>query len=183
MDIRELNLEDLKRGLPGVTRERCQDFLHALLICLRDQRHQTGVILTVIDADDTRLTFRLRWNDEVTEQMLLTWTDMQEATEEAAYALSFLLILNLTDYTIIGRSAKTTGIDWWLGEKSGEDLLPFDKKARLEVSGILRENSESRIRSRVTQKMNQVQQSDDTELPAYITVIEFSQPVAYVVTK
>lgn len=180
-----LNLNVLKSGLPGVTKERSQDYLHALLVCLNDQQHQSGIEIVVKQTrqgNDYR-AFRIEWGDVVTEQMLLTWNDMQEATEDAAYALAFLLIVELTRYTVIGRSAKTTGIDWWLGHKDETKTLPFVKRARLEISGILRENSESRIRSRVTQKLLQSELSDDTDLPAYVIVVEFSKPLAYVVQK
>jgi hypothetical protein len=47
---------------------------------------------------------------------------------------AILLMRALTGYTVIERSRKGTGFDWWLGT---EDNL-FQGKVRLEVSGILR---------------------------------------------
>ena len=41
-------------------------------------------------------------------------------------------------YTVIHRSRKGTGFDYWLGDEKNEDELPLQSKARLEVSGIRR---------------------------------------------
>jgi hypothetical protein len=62
-----------------------------------------------------------------------------------------------------------------------EDDL-FQRKARLEVSGILRGDTR-RINSRVREKMEQTKQSDQLSIPAYIAVIEFSTPRSKVVQR
>jgi hypothetical protein len=77
-------------------------------------------------------------------------------------------------YTIIERSRKGTGFDYWLGEK---DSVLFQKIARLEVSGIL-QGDDTAMMNRYNAKVIQTEQSDDTALPAYISIIEFSRPKA-----
>jgi hypothetical protein len=52
---------------------------------------------------------------------------------------------------------------------------------RLEVSGI-RKGDDSRIKARIKQKLEQVSPTDGT-LPAYIVVVEFSNPLAFIVKK
>ena len=44
----------------------------------------------------------------------------------------------------------------------------------MEVSGIF--NDPSKVNTRVKQKFEQSGQSDSTELPAFISVVEFSTP-------
>ena len=93
----------------------------------------------------------------------------------AAVAVSVMLALRQTDYTVIERSRKGTGFDYMLGDR--QDLL-FTPKARLEVSGIMRETDGNTAGLRFLQKAAQTAKSDDTRLPAYVAVVEFSAPKA-----
>ena len=104
---------------------------------------------------------------------------MQDATEYGAYGISFILIRQLTPFTIIERARKGPGFDYWLGY---EDDILFQKKARLEVSGILR-GTDAEINSRSKQKLAQTAPSDGMGLHAYIVIVEFNQPTSKVVTK
>jgi hypothetical protein len=112
------------------------------------------------------------------ENARLTWNDPEEATEQGAAACALVLIKGLAHYEVVERSRKGTGFDYWLGD---EDDYPFQKKARLEVSGIA-EGSEAQLQQRVNQKLRQTKRSDSTNLPAFVAVLEFKTPKA-VVTK
>jgi hypothetical protein len=103
---------------------------------------------------------------------------MPEATERGASAIAFLLMLQLTDYTVIERSRKGTGFDYWLGHK--DDMI-FQRAARLEISGILSGTAQT-VDTRVAQKKKQTRRSDGA-LPAYIVVVEFGAPTAKVVQR
>jgi hypothetical protein len=92
-----------------------------------------------------------------------------------------MLITNLTDFTVIERSRRGTGFDYWLGIQDESSELPFQNKVRLEVSGI-RSGDDSRIRARAKQKIEQTNPSDGA-LPAYIVVVEFSKPLSLIVQK
>jgi hypothetical protein len=175
-DLRQLRLDDLKAGFPGITIERCLSHLQACLVCLT-KKHVSGINLEV--KGNLPGIFQLIWQDKVTPQMLNTWNDPEEATEEAACAIAFLLILALTEFTIIQRSRKGTGFDYWLGYKTA---VVFERTARLEISGMLNA-TETDVLSRVRRKLKQVEASDDSGLPVYIVVVEFSKPLAYVVKK
>jgi len=144
-------------------------------VCLEHRQHTSGAHLTVQGIATE--TFEIHWQ-AVTEKMQRCWGDLQAATEHGAYGVAFLLIMDLTEYTIIERSYKGTGFDYWLGKKN-DDL--FQKKARLEVSGILA-GEEKEIKDRVRQKKKQTDPSDGKR-PAYIVVVEFSAPTARVVKK
>src|SRR5262249_28078411 len=74
--------------------------------------------------------FRLLWSVDVTEAMRRFWNDPDETAEQGAYALALLLLRSLARLTVLERSRKGTGFDWWL---ASQDNL-FQAAARLEVS-------------------------------------------------
>jgi hypothetical protein len=124
-----LRIDDLNDGLPAITAEFGASLAQAAAVCLESQNHSSGVELRLTG----RRTFVLQWTP-ATEQMRRCWNEAVEATEFGACGIAFLLILKLTEFTIIERSRKGTGFDYWLGR---DDQL-FQKKARLEISGILK---------------------------------------------
>jgi hypothetical protein len=113
--------------------------------------------------------------------MLLCWNDQEFTTEQAAYGIAFMLIRQLTQFTVIERSRKGTGFDYWLGSEDEAGELPFQNKVRLEVLG-LRKADDSRVRARIKQKIEQTNPSDG-EFPAYIIIVEFSRPLSFIVEK
>jgi hypothetical protein len=126
----------------------------------------------------------LTWTT-ITDQALRTWNDLQEATEYGATAIAVLLAKKEIGYAVIERSMKGTGIDYWMGDES--DGPPFQSKARLEISGILKvQGNDSAVRravtARVRQKLRQTGPSSNP-LPAYVIVVEFGMPLAEVQKK
>jgi hypothetical protein len=174
----QLILSSLSKGFPGITPAFGATLAEAGAVCLEDQNHSNGVVLKV--AGSFQAAYQIFW-DPVTTQMLNCWNDPPETTEQGAYGIAFLLIIELTEDTIIRRSFKGTGFDYWLGKKDDISKLPFQNAARLEVSGI--RNGDGNVKSRVKQKINQTIQSDSTQLPAYIVVVEFSVPSSQVIKK
>jgi hypothetical protein len=79
-----------------------------------------------------------------------------------------------------GRALEEGGFDYWLGneDEDGEEL--FQRKARLEVSGIL-SGSRLQVQARVRQKKEQMKPSDRLA-PGYVAVVEFGTPIACVET-
>ena len=177
---RILNLVKLKQGFPGVTSALGEACFEACMICFESQHHSSGVELRL--AGSFVGSFQILWNEETTDQMGRAWYDEREATEFAASGVAFLLIMELTQYTVLQRSRQGTGYDYWLAEKAEVDRYPFRYAARLEVSGIRRAEKESMIKTRVQQKLDQIKPAD-ISLQTYIIVVEFSRPLAYVVEK
>lgn len=177
-NTKELVITKLKQGLPAITPAFGAALAEACAVCLTDQGHTQGVEFKV--KGDFRAVFKLYWQ-EVTSQMLRCWNDSEYTTEQAAYGIAFLVIQELTEYTVIERSRKGTGFDYWLGKKGESNELPFQNAVRLEVSGI-RKGDNSRVKARVQQKLEQVSPTDGT-LPAYIVVVEFSNPLSFMVKK
>lgn len=138
----------------------------------RQNHSNTGTILE-INGDKT-IASTLVWENIYYDQLDRTWKDQFYATEHGAICIAILLALKLTDYTIIERSARKNGFDYWLGEK--DDIL-FQKKARLEISGIF-QGSEKDVNRRYNIKVKQTDQSDALRIPAYIGIIEFNKPFA-----
>ncbi len=177
--IQVLNLQSLNQGLPAITPAFGAAIAEAGAICLTDEAHKPGLALEVEGEFST--TFKLDWQP-VTEQTRRCWNDEEYTTEQAAYGVAFLLILQLTSLTVIERSRKGTGFDYWLGIQDSTATLPFQRMARLEVSGIRRGNR-SQTNARVKQKTEQTRASDAQGLPAYIIVVEFSRPISIISAK
>lgn len=116
---------------------------------------------------------------DVTEQMRRCWNDREYTTEQAAYGVAILLAQHLTDLTVVERSRRGTGFDYWLGSCLKLDNRPFEKAIRLEISGI-RRGSQQQARTRAKLKVVQVEPTNKLA-PAFIIVIEFSQPLAWTI--
>jgi hypothetical protein len=172
---RDLVLESLANGFPAIPEVAGLNLAQAGAVCLDQHGHPKGVEMRV--SGDFAEIFNLYWPD-VTDQMRRFWNDAEVATEHGAYGIACLLIRSLTPFTVIERSRKGTGFDYWLGSEG--DFL-FQKKARLEVSGIGK-GSAQQIAYRVNVKLKQTARSDGT-LPAYVIVVEFSAPTSQVVRK
>ena len=95
-----------------------------------------------------------------------------------AVLLLVVILYGITGYTVIERSRKGTGFDWWLA--SADNL--FQATARLEVSGIMR-GSPRRVNGRLKERLAQTERSDPSGLTAFIAVVEFKGPTAKVVRR
>jgi hypothetical protein len=152
-------------------------YAEAAAVCFEENNY-TGSVTLKIEGERTA-QFHFTW-EQVSQQVKDMHNDLIYETEYGAYCIAFLIIHHLTDYKIIRRSKRKTGFDYWLGDKNA--AYPFEDIARLEVSGILK-GSATEIKRRIKEKQEQVEQSDDTLLPAYIVVTEFSKPISKLILK
>ena len=173
-DSIQLNLPDLALGLPAITPAFGAALAEAGAICLSSQGHSQGVRLQLVG--DWTNTCKLYWQP-VTPQMLRCWNDRDYATEQAAYAVALLLMKQVKGFTVVERSRRGTGFDYWLGHQATDELL-LQKLVRLEVSGI-RQGTLPQVKARVKLKTEQLKSSAQP-LPAYVVVVEFSQPLTWV---
>lgn len=179
MKKKSVKLESLEDGFYGLSKKKSAAHAEASFYCLDSQSHASGVEMQV--SGSFECIYFIEWQYLMTEQILRTWRENNEATDEGACGLALLLVTSLTDYTDVSRAWHTSGFDYYLGFAGSSE--PFDKAAKLEVSGIRAAKSESEIRRRVHEKLTQTDVSDGDELPVYVAVIEFSKPLAQVVKK
>jgi hypothetical protein len=140
------HLEDLTQHLPErpgwsvVFGAACAE---AAATCLDEQGHNAPTKLQLDSVAPCEV--EIDWNplDDIAARFN---ADMEVATEYGAYAIAALLMPHLTGLTVIERSIKGKGLgfDFWLGDISDRERL-FQRKARLEVSGILH-GSESQLK-------------------------------------
>lgn len=169
--LQQLELETIQQGMPGLTPVIGKYLYENCLVCLNKASHTDGIALQLMGLQEG--TCSLHWQGQLTDQILRSYQDDLETTEQGAVCLSILVTKSLTDYTVIERSWRGTGIDYWLGYS--DDPL-FQRAARLEISGIKTETSTNTVVSRYIQKAEQASQSDQTQLPAYISIVEFGTP-------
>lgn len=149
-------------------------------VCLDNQKHGISTDLRVQTSSGK--TYRIV-RPAVTAQMIRTYDDLQDATELGASGVALLLAREETGLTAIQRSRKGTGFDYWLGPgNQNDDELPFQRSARLEVSGILK-GTDNQVTARIRQKLRQTDPSDGLRLSAYAVVVEFGQPMAQISKK
>ena len=176
---KKINISDLKdRKKTGIPSGTGAFLAEISIVCLENEEHTSGIKMAVnYDNEDQGCV--LFWHDPESEFSRFFHKDLDEATQFGATGIAILLIKTLTPFKVVQRSYKTTGIDYWLVSKKS---LIFQKAARLEISGNRREKRSS-YQSRVTQKIEQTKQSDSTDLPAFIVVVEFSTPKARMVSR
>ena len=167
----KLNLSDIKQGLPGVSSVEGANLYENCIVELHRHGHLSPTILKVSADNDINLS--IIWEDVFNSQLDRTYSDRQSSIERSAVCVSILLALRLTDYTIIERSRKGTGFDYMLGYK---DDVYYNPKARLEISGISEETRSNTLNKRFEQKSRQTDVSDSTNMPAYISIVEFKTP-------
>jgi hypothetical protein len=159
--------------VPAITPAFGATLVEAIAICLADQSHPQGVTLLIEGDYQTQVQL---FYPEIISQMQRCWNDPEYATEQAAYGIAFLLIQHLTPFTIIERSRRGTGFDYWLGTTALD--LPFQRMTRLEVSGI-RNGNRRLLNARVKLKKEQVTRFTHP-LPAYVIVVEFGTPRSHI---
>jgi hypothetical protein len=171
----ELVLGNLTRGAPGLTPEYGACLAQAATVALEERGHRSGVMMGVSEGATSR-RLAVVW-DAATEQMRLAWADPDVTTEHGGYGIAILLVHALTNLTVLQRSWKRTGFDYWLGQVSDSQQL-FQGKTRLEVSGI-RQGDDAAVRQRERQKITQVEthSTDETKrLPFIVVIVEFGAP-------
>jgi hypothetical protein len=172
----DLNALGKPPGLPAISVAKGQALAEAAAVCLEHQHHKSGKTMKV--AGMRIAEYRLTW-PSVTRQMRMTHNDLQEATADGACAIAISLARDLTGLSIIERSRKGTGFDYWLGKDAG---TLFQNKSRLEVSGILK-GDKTTIERRLRRKLTQTKRSDVSNLPAFVCVVEFGTPQAHLVKR
>jgi hypothetical protein len=166
-----LDFNALRNGHIGISATYGSFLAEAASRCLHFHRHQNPALLS-ITGDHTAIG-TLAWCD-AGELEQATWADLYEAAEYGAYAVGITVALRLTEKFRVERSVRGTGIDYWISDGGNHDA-PFQRTARLEISGIL-SGDDAKLMSREKSKLLQTTRSDSIGLPAYVAIVEFSRP-------
>lgn len=170
-----IHLSSLQSGCPGITPTLGKMLTEACSVVLDSLKAESPTTFNFTKSFSGSMN--VYW-DAVDDQMRRSYDDLQEATEEGAVAIATLIILNLTEFTIVKRSRKGTGFDYVLGDKV--DPL-FQRRGCLEVSGI-RENP-TELNSRCKEKITQVEDKLKERIPVFVIVVEFSTAEVAVIRK
>lgn len=166
--------------MPGLTPEVGHTLAQAAAVCLQQSSHAPGVSLECVGS--FKSVYELHWSEPANaEQAARTWADQQEATESGAVGVAIALVRKAASKVVWQRSAKGTGVDYWLCDAGDEPQL-FQGTSRLEVSGI-RTGSSAMVEQRARQKLKQVERSNSSGTDAYVAIVEFSTPRGMVVRK
>lgn len=175
--MQQISLHRLAAGFPGISPRFGMFLAEAAAVCLHTGGHTSGVNWTI--SGDLNQTIQLVWDLDISPQILNTWKDRDEATEYGATGMALLFLLIQHQYTVVERSVKGTGFDYWLGPIEEEDR--HRQIARLEISGI-RDGDKPKVLKRVYKKLKQVKQSAHLNLPALVVVTEFRTLLTYYVS-
>ncbi|MFK7905092.1 MAG: hypothetical protein AB8B69_08205 [Chitinophagales bacterium] len=176
---RDFFIDQLKNLVPTLSSAQCDYYAEACIIALENQKHSSNVELRVIG--DFGDCFVLKWTTTPNKR---GWTEPRIIAENGGIAIAFLLIIEMTDFQVIQQSIIGTGFDYWLGYKENHPNYDPDNflNARLEISGI-NKGSRGELNRRVKQKLQQVGVTDYLQIPAYIIVTEFSNPISKIIKK
>jgi hypothetical protein len=92
--------------------------------------------------------------------------------------IALLLTAHLIGFDDVEVSRQGEGVDFWFTQKGKTGA-----NARLEVSGIGIANKANSVKNRLKIKLTQTNQSDQSGVPVYVSIIEFSQPEALYILK
>lgn len=168
----QLDLNALRAGMPGITSDLGGTMCEAASVCLEDCSHLVGVTMTVTGTLSSTHPVPLTW-PLATDQARRAYGDLQFAAEFGAYGIAALVVDRLTDLTVVERSRKGGGFDYWLGPKRNPEPL-FQDKHKLEVSGIL-SGDEGDVRRRLREKLDQLRRGA-VPIPGFGIVVHFATP-------
>ena len=174
-----MHLPDLRKQDPttAITADFGGCCCEAATVCLESRAHASGVSMPVTGAWDSH-SARVTWT-AADDQMRRCYADMQFATEFGAYGVAALMVETLTGMSVIERSRKGRGFDFWLGPKGSSEPL-FQDKSKMEVSGIL-DGDETEMRARMRAKLAQLVKGG-LALQGYGVVVHFGTPESRVAT-
>jgi hypothetical protein len=180
--MKELHLETINEKFKAsFTHHFTGMMLECCVVCLNSQNHKTGVLLkkevhksNMIDADCS-----LFWQIAFTTVLQNTHTDVNRTTDYGAMCLSLLLADTLLVEKGVWLSSRSgQGVDFWL-----LNTVTLQPILRVEVSGIRRQTATNPIGTRAKKKLEQTNQSDNSDATAYVSIVEFSQPAALFIKK
>jgi hypothetical protein len=174
-----LQINALKEAFPNMSHVQCDFYAESCMVALENQGHKTGVLLKV--EGDIESEFTLNWHAVA---KLAGWQEPRDLAENGAIAIAFLIVAQMTDYQVVQQAVIGTGFDYWLGIKEGNKDFDPDNflNASLEVSGI-NKGGRGKISQRIKQRLQRVGAYSLLNVPGYIAVTEFGEPISIIIEK
>ena len=179
----ELDFDRLHEAIPEMTESLVGYMYDAAVFCFHRHRHNSGIRCEVRSLDETLDIVSLIWTRQFTKKIANTFGDTGYAVEFAAEGIACLTIRAYTEYTVIERSQRGDGVDFWLAKRHADDNYSLQRSARMECKGIFSARYPSDIMARIDEAIEQSARSDSTDARAYIIAAEFGQPVIYMVQR
>ena len=181
--MRKLDLDKLLEGLSGIPDIYCQLFYKTAIVALLKSGHQSGVKLNLTGAIEE--DFELVWQEKMTEEELQEYVEIKQVCSTGAVGISLLIAKELFGFQRFKEALQGTGIDFWLERKTSKSTIerPFIAEARLEISGIFKENKSNTINMRIGQKRKQMSIENESSLEGWISVVEFQTPKSKFIKK
>ncbi len=178
-----LDLDKIHESIPTMAKSLADYMYDAAVFCFHHHSHSPGKRCEVRSLEETIEIASLVWTRQITDRIVNAFGDTGYAVEFAAEGIACLTIQEFAAYTVIERSQRNEGVDFWLAESRDEDNFILQRAARMESKGITEARYPSDIKARVDEGAKQSKRSDETGLPAYIIVTEFSNPVIVMVQR
>jgi len=161
--------------MPGLEPFLGGTLANAAAVCMDTNGHLSGVKLAITGV--YRRGVEVLW-DGPTDQVRLSYADLQEATEFGAAGVAIAILNRLDGFLVMQRSRKGKGFDYWISKKEKPCGPLFQNCSPLEVSGILTgDDAELRRRVRIKKEQIAIAKSDDGK----VAVVEFGTPRSRIV--
>jgi hypothetical protein len=182
-EINYLKFEEVSKKLQDILSPGFIEMMfETCVVALDSKEHASGKELKshIHSENIYKNPLKLFWEKEIDERMKRSHHDAERTTDFAAMYLTLSLFCTLEelkefigeDEFEIETSAKGSGVDFWISRKS----IELNYIARVEISGIRNETQTNTMEIRLSKKQNQVKKSSGTNLPVFISIIEFSNP-------
>ncbi|GAB1352252.1 hypothetical protein MASR1M12_09830 [Erysipelotrichia bacterium] len=173
--MQHIDLDSIENNIACLTKTKAAFLREACIWCLLTCDHKNGVELEAAIVKKI-LPHSIIWGENEDFSKLKMSYNLDDAIEFGAEAISLLFIQQNTDYKVIQRAVKKTGIDYWLKKDDSQPLFSMGD-ARLEISGILKERGSNTVKKRISEKIAQARKGPKV-FPVFISVVEFSKPMA-----
>lgn len=179
--MNKICIDSLSFGIPVIYDGSDRYYVHRSVYCLGSCGHISGAKIDIDILNEQKVAI-LEWTTEFDINLKRSCADIVESAQMSAIAISFLILREMTDFKVVEQSVRGGGFDYYMSKSEEGDMLSaYD--AYLEVSGILsgtEKDIKSRVREKVVRFKNMTQGDEDSDLPAYVAVVEHGMPKAVI---
>jgi hypothetical protein len=168
MPLPTLPFQNLAERHPGLTQENAAEYAQAATVCL--SRHHSSPAEFAIHSNSRENQVSASWQSP-NDRTKRAWANEEDATRDAAYALSLAAVEITLGLVAIQRAETKSGADYYVAPINdlSEDMETW---IRLEIAGLDRGNL-SDVKQRLRRKLAQVKLGA-SNLPALAAVAGFS---------